>query len=60
MANFSDSHRRLFRSAAMAIGAVAIVLVVLSLLGTTGLPVFIPLLLLISAVGLLLMSAGGA
>jgi hypothetical protein len=56
MAHLTDSQRRLIRVVAVAVGLIAIVLLALRLVGTTALPIFLPLLLLISALGLLLAS----
>jgi len=58
MAQLTDSQRRFSRAVAITVGLIAVALLALRLLGTTPLPIFIPLLLLISAIGLFLASAG--
>ena len=57
MADISPPQRRLFRGVAAITGILALALIALVLTGVTELPLFIPVLLLVSAGGLLLATA---
>ncbi len=56
VSNFSETQARIVRSTGIVVALVAAVLFVLSLIGRTDLPLYIPLLLLGGASGLLLAS----
>lgn len=57
MADLSPAQRRLFRIVAAITGILALALIALVLVGVTDLPLFLPVLLLVSAGGLLLAAA---